>query len=48
VVRSPITGGDLNSVAATSARNAWAVGGDGSRAIIEHWNGSRWVGIHWG
>ena len=30
---------DLYGVAATSAANAWAVGG----TLIEHWNGRRWI-----
>jgi hypothetical protein len=38
--------GVLNSVVATSARNAWAVGHFGglarSKALIEHWNGTAW------
>lgn len=47
VVHSPSRGSSsLNSVAATSARNAWAVGsydtGSGSRTLIEHWNGTTW------
>ena len=33
----------LNAVAATSARNAWAVGSiNGLRPLILHWNGSAW------
>lgn len=33
----------LTSVAATSARNAWAVGNQNDhKALIEHWNGSAW------
>ena len=36
----------LNGVAATSPRNAWAVGTDdtaqGQDSVILHWNGSRW------
>jgi hypothetical protein len=41
---SPAGGnGYLIGVAATSARNAWAVGWSGGTAtLIEHWNGSRW------
>src|SRR5258708_20519426 len=38
--------GVLNAVAATSARNAWAVGrfgiGSGTRTLIAHWNGAEW------
>ena len=35
--------GSLSGVAVTSARNAWAVGTDGSgKTLIEHWNGTRW------
>jgi hypothetical protein len=35
----------LNSVAAASSGNAWAVGYDGfnSTTLIEHWNGSAWT-----
>jgi hypothetical protein len=32
----------LNAVAATSARNAWAVGFDKAGTLIEQWNGSKW------
>jgi len=44
---SALTGtGVLNSVVATSAKNAWAVGHYGglirSKALIEHWNGTAW------
>jgi hypothetical protein len=47
VVFSPSRGSStLNAVAATSAKDAWAVGshdlGAGSRTFIEHWNGSGW------
>jgi hypothetical protein len=48
VVTSPNRGvsATLSAVAATSARDAWAVGsydtGSGFRALIEHWNGSAW------
>ena len=39
----------LNSVAATSASNAWAVGtqiiGTSEKTIILHWNGSTWKQI---
>ncbi len=34
--------GFLRGVAATSASNAWAVGGDNAGALIVHWNGSAW------
>jgi hypothetical protein len=39
--------GQLESVAAASATNVWAVGsfltpGDSRRSLIEHWNGRRW------
>ena len=44
--RVPITGppdGELFGVAATSARNAWAVGFSGSnKTVILHWNGLSW------
>lgn len=39
-------GGLLDGVAATSARNAWAVGlmsnGSSDRTLIQHWNGKSW------
>jgi hypothetical protein len=35
--------GSLSGVAATSARNAWAVGGTNSgKTLIAHWNGTAW------
>ena len=34
--------GSLDAVAATSARNAWAVGFAGDRTVIERWNGRSW------
>ena len=34
--------GRLLAVAATSARNAWAVGLDGAQNLIVHWNGRAW------
>jgi len=44
--RLPTNGGQFFAVAATSARNAWAVGtSDGAfpnGALIEHWNGKVW------
>ncbi|HEY8300266.1 MAG TPA: hypothetical protein VIG48_00060 [Jatrophihabitans sp.] len=44
-----IFSGDLSGVAATSARNAWAVGSGGSfsspRILIVHWNGTGWVRV---
>jgi hypothetical protein len=33
---------ELGGVSATSSRDAWAVGSDGGRALIEHWNGRAW------
>lgn len=44
VVPSPVfaAGGMLNSVAADSSHDAWAVGSGGGRALIEHWNGRAW------
>jgi hypothetical protein len=40
----------LNAVAATSPRNAWAVGsthaGDTNRAFIVHWDGTAWQRVH--
>jgi hypothetical protein len=47
VVESPRVGsGQLNSVAARSPDDAWAVGylNNGAESpLIEHWNGSRWA-----
>ncbi len=38
-----LPGGELFGVAATSARNAWAVGqGDNGKTIILRWNGTSW------
>ena len=47
VVSSPSRGSaTLSAVAATSARDAWAVGsystGGAYKTLIEHWNGSHW------
>jgi hypothetical protein len=52
IVRSPDPGGEsdaLRSVAAVAAGNVWAVGSfrdavsaPSGRALIEHWNGTRW------
>jgi hypothetical protein len=47
-VKSPDPFGSsvLNGVAATSTRNAWAVGfsinGTADKTLIEHWNGTAW------
>ena len=43
----PVWGAQLHAVAATSADDAWAVGGPAPRStsagpIVEHWNGKRW------
>ena len=35
----------VSAVAATSARNAWAVGG-GPRTMILRWNGTAWEQVH--
>ena len=48
VVSSPSRGSaTLSAVAATSAKDAWAVGSYNSagsyKTLIEHWNGSRWA-----
>lgn len=41
--------GHLSGVAATSAANAWAVGGSGSisssKTLIAHWNGTAWAQV---
>jgi len=37
-----VPGGQLFGVAATSARNAWAVGADENGTILQHWNGTTW------
>ena len=43
VTRTPSAPSEfLNSVAATSASNAWAVGSIGTRPLVLHWNGARW------
>jgi hypothetical protein len=40
------TGSGLVSVAATSASNAWAVGGlGGPKTLIERWNGTTWKAV---
>ena len=39
---SPAGGSVLTAVTATSASNAWAVGGDLNGAIVQHWNGTAW------
>jgi hypothetical protein len=46
VAKAPAVGGSaggyLQGVAASSARNAWAVGSAKGVPLIEHWNGSAW------
>ena len=53
-VKSPNPGGatrnnDLNSVAATTATDAWTVGeydtGSGTRTLVLHWDGSAWTQV---
>ncbi|MFL5797106.1 MAG: hypothetical protein ACJ77A_04125 [Actinomycetota bacterium] len=51
-VASPNIGGStahngLNAVTATSASDAWAVGGGGNadKTLIEHWNGKTWTRV---
>jgi hypothetical protein len=54
-VPSPSPGGkggysQLDAVSAISAKNAWAVGNDGTskggpNCLTEHWNGSRWTAV---
>jgi len=40
---APASGGSLSGVAATSPRNAWAVGSTASNTpLIVHWNGAAW------
>lgn len=40
---NPVAGGDtLSGVAATSATNAWAVGGKNGKTLILRWNGKMW------
>src|SRR5215469_5433346 len=43
----PVPGGQLFGVAATSARNAWAVGGavNSGKTLILHWNGTVWTHV---
>jgi len=36
------TPGGVSSVAATSARNAWAAGCSGGTTILRHWDGTAW------
>jgi hypothetical protein len=48
---TPGSDGELRGVAALSGRNAWAVGdisatgSSGEKALIEHWNGSKWARV---
>lgn len=37
--------GDLTSVSAASAKDAWAVGSDKSGAVALHWNGTTWTSV---
>lgn len=39
---SPVTSDELYGVSATSATNAWAVGGSDGAPLILHWNGLKW------
>src|SRR5260221_14769996 len=39
----PPPGRVLTGVAVVSACDAWAVGYDSSKTLIEHWNGSAWI-----
>jgi hypothetical protein len=41
-VRPAHNAGGLSGVAATSARNAWAVGSTLYDPLVEHWNGTSW------
>src|SRR5689334_2210158 len=43
----PVPGGQLFGVAATSARNAWAVGGavSSGKTLILHWDGNTWARV---
>jgi hypothetical protein len=50
--RAPAAGGHFSAVAATSTRNAWAVGatgelseGTGQQTLVEHWNGTAWTRV---
>lgn len=47
VVSSPNVGthgeNNLNSVAAVSTTDAWAVGTDPTGGLVEHWNGTKWA-----
>jgi hypothetical protein len=41
--KAAVDNGELNGVAAVSARDAWAVGNTyGGQLLIFHWNGTRW------
>jgi hypothetical protein len=48
---TPGSDGELRGIAALSGRNAWAVGdisatgSSGEKALIEHWNGSKWAQV---
>ena len=39
---APARGGFLVGVAAISAQNAWAVGGNAGKTLILHWDGTTW------
>jgi hypothetical protein len=45
--RPQSTDAELDGVAAVSTNDVWAVGSDGNRPVVEHWDGVRWrvVGI---
>jgi hypothetical protein len=45
MVASLKVSGSLGGVAATSARDAWAVGFTGSKTLILRWNGVRWTRV---
>lgn len=39
---NPSFSANLNAVSAAAANDVWAVGGVGSQALAEHWNGTAW------
>jgi WD40 repeat protein len=46
-VSSPtVDQGVLTGIAATSASDAWAIGAEGQRPLVEHWDGAAWSIVH--
>ena len=44
---APVSGSvsELHGVTSLGPSNAWAVGGDGQGALVEHWNGASWTRV---